>query len=134
MSKKINFSDTSTPDLLAFMNIYDNLYHGSSQLANECSELVNSKKVRLDEIEDIGALAARAREEQRLIAEQIQSELDKRLAKTFGTTFGIRKTQSILVKLEERLAELQSKGLSQMTEEYSKLKLAPNDNTPPAAQ
>lgn len=112
-----------TPRLVAYLNIFDNLYQTNTQLINSANELVYKGNCKIEDLDDIVSESQLARQEALDISAAIQKELDKRIKKDLNVQFGIRRCQTILGKFEDRIVSLQRKENDKMAEEYKKLKV-----------
>lgn len=93
----MNCKEIDSQSLLAYANILENLNNTSLEIARECSQAVSEGFATKEEVESFYNKALKAKEEADNAYLEIQKELDLRMKKQLGISFGIRKIQ-VLIK------------------------------------
>lgn len=123
-----NLKKVPTADLLAYMNVLDNLIQSETGILNQCSQFIQTKKCAQEELQHIIDDTIISRKEALELSTDVQREIDLRMRNDIGLERGIRKAQSILAKFEHTINQLAKKEAENMEREYSKLKVEEDDN------
>lgn len=86
----------STPELLAYSNILDNMFNTTLQISSEMSRAVQDGICTKEELEPIYQRMMKANAETFDKHEEVTKELDLRMKRDLGIKQGIRKVQSTI--------------------------------------
>lgn len=92
----MNIKEIDSQSLLAYANILENIINSGLEIARECTEAVSSGFVDKEEMESFYRKAVQASSEADTAYVIVQKELDLRIKKQIGITFGIRKVQALI--------------------------------------
>lgn len=92
----MNIKEIDSQSLLAYANILENIINSSLEIARECTEAVSGGFVEKEEIDPFYKKAVQAGSEADAAYILVQKELDSRIRKQIGISFGIRKVQSLI--------------------------------------
>ena len=92
----MNIKEIDSQSLLAYANILENIINSSLEIARECTEAVSGGFVEKEEIDPFYKKAVQAGSEADAAYILVQKELDSRIKKQIGISFGIRKVQSLI--------------------------------------
>ena len=92
----MNIREIDSQSLLAYANILENIINSNLEISRECTEAVSGGFVEKEEIEPFYKKAIQASYEDDEAYLLVQKELDSRIKKQIGISFGIRKTQNLI--------------------------------------
>lgn len=92
----MNIREIDSQSLLAYANILENIINSSLEIARECTEAVSGGFVEKEEIDPFYKKAVQAGSEADAAYILVQKELDSRIRKQIGISFGIRKVQALI--------------------------------------
>ena len=92
----MNIKEIDSQSLLAYANILENIINSSLEIARECTEAVSGGFVEKEEIDPFYKKAVQAGSEADAAYILVQKELDSRIRKQIGISFGIRKVQDLI--------------------------------------
>lgn len=117
---KTKLEDMPTSQLLATLNIFDNLHQTHGQIINTANDYVQ-KGIPANVLQKVVDKAMKARAEALKNAEDIQREIDTRLKRDFDVIFGIRRSQVIMQEFEDVVLNYGQEKMKELGQEYKKL-------------
>ena len=92
----MNIKEIDSQSLLAYANILENIINSSLEIARECTEAVSGGVAEKEEVKSFYDKAVQASSEADAAYVLVQKELDSRIRKQIGISFGIRKVQALI--------------------------------------
>lgn len=117
-----------TSDVLAYMNILENLHMSTTQAINGFSHLIAQNDVSESEVVDIMSPLKKINKEQKEMFDCLQKEVDRRMIAQLGFEQGTRRSQYLYDKMMNFLEKKQRESDAKSAEIHDNVRKLRSEN------